>query len=643
MRRLCLHRFALACLLLLPLAAAPAGRPADAAGRTELLIFEQPDPALLELTGTYPVRPAGTLFTAPEGTEFSLDIPLIPSYTVIHDRKTAHRDGSVSWFGYLKSRGPGFRVSLIKTNARLQGRILTPDGLFRIDTRGSRVFLTDMAACDMEASAAGPDDVKFSDPGPMIIHDQGVAAGPVKAADQSSHSTIDIMIIYNQSFSAKYPGEQLTARLNELMALANQAYSDSEVAISLRLVHSFEVLYTNETDNETVLDALTDGLGVFSQVQQLRQQYGADLVAMIRPYDRTYHGTCGIAWLNGYNGYDISYFADTGYAVISDGSDGRYYCDDYTFTHELGHTMGNAHDRDHANGQGAFPYAYGYDVSGLNAFGTIMSYDGPTLGYFSNPGISKCNGLPCGVAEGYSDSADNARSMNNTREKVAAFMNSTSTGDPDTEVTITSLSVSSLYGPQIDTPFQVTAAAFNPSGRTLYYKFFYRADYGTPLYDTSPWVVARDYDTSGTATFSFSTPGSYIIVARAVPDPANEPTALPITGLAVTVGDSNQVLIQNLYHTLTATPAAGDTVQYTANAFTAGNQTVYYKFFYRANYGTSDYDTTPWTVVQNYSTSATCSYTFPAAGDYIVVVRAVTDPASEPAALPIAGACVHVN
>ena len=42
-----------------------------------------------------------------------------------------------------------------------------------------------------------------------------------------------------------------------------------------------------------------------------------------------------------------------------------------------------AHDRDHASIGGAYPYSYGYDIPGV--FGTIMSYDGPTITYFSTP------------------------------------------------------------------------------------------------------------------------------------------------------------------------------------------------------------------------------------------------------------------
>jgi uncharacterized repeat protein (TIGR01451 family) len=129
------------------------------------------------------------------------------------------------------------------------------------------------------------------------------------------------------------------------------------------------------------------------------------------------------------------------------------------FAHELGHNMGNAHDRATVardnNGvvatEGVFSYSFGhYDcANGLTCnpfvpggcpvayaqcaaapagdFGTIMSYMFPRLMKFSNPD-TRCfpagvaaPGRPCGVA----GEADDALSMNNTRQNVSAFRSQT--------------------------------------------------------------------------------------------------------------------------------------------------------------------------------------------------------------------------
>ena len=98
--------------------------------------------------------------------------------------------------------------------------------------------------------------------------------------------------------------------------------------------------------------------------------------------------------------------------------DGKYYCDERSFAHELGHNMGCDHDRDHASNYHAYPYSYGYDVKGK--FGTIMSYDGPKITYFSNPKVTY-QGRRTGKPARKPDAADNARTINNPRTIVANF------------------------------------------------------------------------------------------------------------------------------------------------------------------------------------------------------------------------------
>ncbi|MFH0725056.1 MAG: YbhB/YbcL family Raf kinase inhibitor-like protein [Pseudomonadota bacterium] len=211
------------------------------------------------------------------------------------------------------------------------------------------------------------------------------------------------------------------------------------------------------------------------------------------------------------------------------------------------------------------------------------------------------------------------------------------------KVNISRIQVSPTTSPQLNAPLTVTVTASCAGGNPIYYKFYYRANYGTSAYDTSEWVVVQDYSTSNSAPYSFAEAGNYIIVVRAVTDPANEPQALPIIGQVVTVSDSSQIVITALSSNSTSLPTVGQTVTYTATASAPSGSDVYYRFYYCAAYGTNAYDTTPWTLVQDYSTSHSCAYTFPAAGDYIVVARAVTTPDSEPAALPIIGGVVSVQ
>jgi len=196
-----------------------------------------------------------------------------------------------------------------------------------------------------------------------------------------------------------------------------------------------QVNYTDNNSNSTALDDLTgnDGNGnsvpippALQPVAPARAQYGADLVVLIRSFIDASQGGCGVGWLIGGGEQQIVPSQDYifGYSVVSDGSDAGYYCLDSTFAHELGHNMGNAHDRAHANGPGAYSYSYGYLGNGTYGFSTIMAYGTSTdtpLNYFSNPNISICQNTPCGVADSSSNSADNAHSMNNTSSLIAQF------------------------------------------------------------------------------------------------------------------------------------------------------------------------------------------------------------------------------
>lgn len=118
------------------------------------------------------------------------------------------------------------------------------------------------------------------------------------------------------------------------MALGNQAYIGNQVNIVLRLVHTAQVGFGDTTANNTALDALINGTDpTLANVGALRDQYGADLVALLRPFNNTAHICnnppgdkrpqicCGNGWLNGYDQQTVSLFASYGYAVVSDGTD----------------------------------------------------------------------------------------------------------------------------------------------------------------------------------------------------------------------------------------------------------------------------------------------------------------------------------
>jgi len=339
--------------------------------------------------------------------------------------------------------------------------------------RPGEVLVVDTARAGRERALYVADDTRIPPPfdkrPPWMQADSlRMRAAPThdwhKAAP-SPHSTIDILIAYTPGMVTRYGSpDAVIARLNQLVAYANTAYLTSEVAITLRLVHSVQVGYPDSGANDAALFALTGHNGSTSvpvppslaMIAGLRNTHGADLVALVRPYMRSSHGGCGIAWVGGYEVTDIGDDAPFAFSVTSDGSDvggTGFFCSLGTFAHELGHNMGLMHNRAHSGGgRGATPYAYGYIIPGTSD-GDVMSYAPGRLQAFSNPGL-RCSGAACSIggsgqalgvpADGTGEAclgsasgcspgqaaactsnpttcADAARALNFTRVKVAAY------------------------------------------------------------------------------------------------------------------------------------------------------------------------------------------------------------------------------
>jgi hypothetical protein len=181
------------------------------------------------------------------------------------------------------------------------------------------------------------------------------------------------------------------------------------------------------------------------------------------------------------------------------------------------------------------------------------------------------------------------------------------------------------------------------TGSSIYYKFYSCANYGTASYDSTPWIAVRDYSTENKATYIFSQPGHYVLGARMVTDPSKEPAALPLVGATVSVGGEAAIYWKRFSYDKTGTIHTGENMTVTAEAGFPDGRPVYYKFITCANYGTAEYNNTPWQVVQEYSTRNQVTVRFSEAGNYVVSARASTDPLNEPAVVPIIGGTITVE
>ncbi len=455
---------------LVALALAAAGLPAVAAESSpELFLPEATGRQTLQAgqAGREAIRFNQTLNRLPQGSTAQFSLPRGVSYKLVFDHSIDHPSGNVTWIGHLKDYGDDYRAVITSGEGGVSGRVLTPDGEFLVETDADGEWLIDTQAAGWAPAESAMDDALIPIP-EDVIHkrlpgdgsgtepDNEPSTGETVKKDPLSNqldpggqaattadtmlATIDVMILYTPGLATRL-GTGLSARLDQLVTLSNQAYRDSGIYINLRLVHKQQVSYSDTTTNDTALNALTNGSDpALANVASLRNTYGADLVSLIRPFNNNASGgSCGVAWVGGYGGQPISGYANYGYSVISDGVDvngSNYYCLDLTFTHELGHNMGSMHERANAGGgSGAYPYSYGYGVSG--AFGTVMSYVNPRIAKFSNPAITCASGIACGVSETASNAANNALSLNNTRIAVANFRTAQPTTPPPSTTTYT--------------------------------------------------------------------------------------------------------------------------------------------------------------------------------------------------------------
>ncbi len=328
-------------------------------------------------------------------------------YRLFHDRRWRHPNGETSWVGTVGGPSGFYRAVLTYgIDGSAAGRIATPTGVFKIEQADGQNW-----AIDINASGLRPgtfEDDQHADRGARSAD----SARHFMPASRDARSTVDVMVLYAPEVNDGQP----VTRVNHLMALTQQAFLDSDVFVDLRLVHAQRVDDSGSTSN---LDALHDlsASRMPLNVPAPRTKYGADVVVWLRPLQSSTQGNCGVAWVGGANQQPL--MPEAGFAVVSDGYDGRYYCHDYTFAHELGHVFGNTHDRPRA-APGIFPFSYAWGVAGK--FATIMSYlfdEAPLVGKYANPAIACTpDGLRCGDTE----TADNARTINLTAPTVAGFI-----------------------------------------------------------------------------------------------------------------------------------------------------------------------------------------------------------------------------
>jgi hypothetical protein len=465
--------------------------------------------------------------------------------------------GSSTWVGHLKDYGESYSVVLTYSPVATEGYIVTPNGSINLvsNAAGDLYQFNPMAAGYRNGLAEGEACAKMPGAQPMAeaahahsgtasatatTTSAGVSSAtpPVAKATAATGATVDVLVLYTQGMVDAYGSVgKVATRIDQLVALSNQAYANGGLTHRMRLVGLEKVAVSDTTDNGAVLDQLQAGSGPFSGVGVRRTAVGADLVALVRPY-YTAHGSCGNGYVLGWGGGSIgSGSAGWAISVVSDGSDHNgsgWYCDQTTFTHELGHNMGLMHDRatvaDQGGGTGAKPYAFGYVVA--NRWGTIMGYTSPVQLRFSNPNDYNCGSSErCGLPETDVASSDNVKALSLTMPQIAALQATVApttysvsgvvsiNGTATSGITLSVSGVSSSSGTAV-----ASSVACQASGSTGVYSCSAPAGYTFTLTPNSPanskvsWTPASAtisaIGANQTANFTGFNEGRYALISR---------------------------------------------------------------------------------------------------------------------------------
>ena len=303
-----------------------------------------------------------------------------------------------------------------------------------------------LLSAPVSAPTAPPVFAGFTLPSTPVVLDVMLAYTPA-ARDWANESPIN------------NPGS-IQLALAQAMNLSQQALDNSNVGIELRLVHTHLLSYTDDTNtaitSNTHLRRFTaspsfnpygaEFAGFMNEVHTLRNEHGADVVAMLVRVD----DTGGLAWrIGSYGGAP-----DLGFSLNRIQQTHRTY----TLIHEIAHNMGKSHGRVQEQAAadvfgGVHDYSVGWMFEPTNPNplvnplrtkrATVMQYgDGQSIDYpgFSSPAIV-AEGTPTGNLSGGPGPADNARSLRDMKGVIAAYRSATFQSPvasvPTTEVSIT--------------------------------------------------------------------------------------------------------------------------------------------------------------------------------------------------------------
>ncbi|MGA9574921.1 MAG: reprolysin-like metallopeptidase, partial [Lysobacterales bacterium] len=295
---------------------------------------------------------------------------------------------------------------------------------------------------EIDLSLMPPDD-------PFLLPDGGGSVDSVSDYAEPALDNVvqDLLAVYTQN-ACNVAGscDQMVANIVTAVADMNAAYQASGINITMNLVGTAWTDYSGSDFNITLDDLTGTTDGYMDEVHGIRDQLGADMVALVFGGDGAY---CGLGWLN--SSASSAFSVTAANCVVGNRS----------FAHEIGHNQGAHHDRVSAGAGSSTDYNFGFrrcddgsvDDRGSPYFRTIMAYSctgASRVGIYSNPDINYL-GVPQGIdpLDEPTGGAHNARRLNERATTVADFRASANNefftifNDGGSELSVTALDLES--------------------------------------------------------------------------------------------------------------------------------------------------------------------------------------------------------
>jgi len=246
--------------------------------------------------------------------------------------------------------------------------------------------------------------------------------------ESGANANIEAAFLYGDAALEYYGSEsEIEAQLSHLLSVANNAYTDSGLNISLQKSALIYIGDDRGFTNNELLDRVADRFWPFTNVNALLARQPDIIVHLSTLSFDDNNG--GIAWVNGHWNDGVVDFEGmaafgTNTAVVDLDNTA------ITLVHEVGHLMGLDHSRPQVQGAhySSFPWALGYGEN--SQFVTIMSYPdfynfAPQVALFPSPQLTCTDsGRNCGLsANDFINGADAVSALKSSAYQWSAVAN----------------------------------------------------------------------------------------------------------------------------------------------------------------------------------------------------------------------------